>query len=86
MEPHIRDVRPPDLLHPRDGSPASHVWGHPLGRRRLAHPWFGLDRLAPHRLPQSRHAFVIHVVAVAAPPGSHPSDAIGRRVRVRLIQ
>jgi hypothetical protein len=55
-------------------------------RMCLTQAGFGIDRLDPHRMHQPRHAFVIHVVALAASPGGHPPHAIIRCGRILLIQ
>src|SRR5438067_8028385 len=60
MEPNRRDIRTPNLIHPRDWDPAQQVRVHPMRRMGVTHPWFGIDGLQPHGAQQPRDTFVIH--------------------------
>jgi hypothetical protein len=87
MPPDVRAIRPPDLMPPYHRDPTESVRGHPRRGMGLTPAGLGRDRLHPHRLPQPRHALVMHVVAWAASPGAHPPSTIIRRVRLwRLAQ
>ena len=66
MQPDVRDIRTPDLIHPDDRDPAEEVRGHAMRGMHLAQAWFGIDRLDPHRMHQPRDSFVIDMVALAA--------------------
>ncbi len=65
MEPTIRDVRTPDVVHPCAGHPPEHVRVDSMRRMPLTQVWCGIDRLDPHRMQPPRHPFVMHGVALA---------------------
>jgi hypothetical protein len=86
MQPEVRDLRPPDLMHPDNRDPAESVWVHAMRGMHLTQAWFGIEHRAPHRMHQPRYSFVIDMVALAVYPSGHPPYTIIRRVRILPIQ
>ena len=86
MEPHLRDVRTPDLMHPGERYSTQQGRVDPRRRMGITHPWCGINALSPHRTQQPCHTFMIARVALTPSPGGHPTHTIVRRGGVWLIQ
>jgi hypothetical protein len=85
-KPNVCTICTPDVMHPYDRYPAQQVGGHSVRRMRLTRARSRIDRLQAQGPEQPHHPLGIHLVALAASPGSHPPHAVIWRLRVLPIQ